>query len=141
MSHVVASLEGMFLHHLEALKNSLSAKYPRYKFNTYSSSVGGLTEYQGHDVGIECIFPDAADHESDCVALVIGVKHLTTSPLLCEASVCWGAGASPDVQGEVIATPIPYSENALHDASARLPELVATFESAISVWNAQHADT
>jgi hypothetical protein len=139
MHEVISDLEKRFLPHLESLKTRLEAVYPNYRLRVWSSSTGSRTEYQGHDLGLECIFPDAADEESDCVALMIGVKHLTTEPLLCNASVGWGQGASPDAQVELVADPVRYSEATAGDVESRISELVRVFEVAVSSWQGFHA--
>jgi hypothetical protein len=139
MRDVVADLERRFLPRLELLKGRLETSYPNYRLSVWSSSVGARTEYQGHDVGLECTFPDATADESDCVALSIGVKHLTGIPLLCDASVGWGQGASLDAQIDLILDPVPYSDASVADIESRLPELAAVFETAIASWQELHA--
>src|SRR6185369_2832057 len=106
----------------------LRRRYPRLKIDTWSSPVGSLSEYQGHDVGIDCLNPYAPPDETDNVALSIGVKHLTTDPILCEASVCWGAGGpptgAPAIHLDLLPEPVPWSLAALEVIEARLPELI-----------------
>ena len=139
MRDVIADLEMRFLSRLEILKGQLETSYPNYQLKVWSSSVGALTEYQGHCVGLECIFPDASAHESDNVAIVIGVKHLTTNPLLCDASVGWGQGASPGIQLDLIEDPQPYSDAPVAEVESRMSELAAVFERAVASWRDFHA--
>jgi len=47
----VNELELRFLSKLEELIQRLGKLYPQYKFTTYSSPTGSVTEYQGHDLG------------------------------------------------------------------------------------------
>ena len=63
--HAVTELERVFLPLLQEAERVAASEYPQFKFNVGSSSVGGLTAYQGHTVWLECTFPDAADHEAD----------------------------------------------------------------------------
>ena len=128
---IVQELEEMFLPRLREVNDALERVFPLLRFNVWSSSVGGSTPYQGHDVGLECIFPDTPDDLADNVAIVIGVKHLTTAPLLCEASVCWGQGWHPEISAGLLPNPVAYSTAELNAISARLDELVECFRSAV----------
>jgi hypothetical protein len=123
----------MFLPRLSEAKDAFERLFPLFRFNVWSSSIGGLTPYQGHNVGLECLFPDTVDHLADNVAIVIGVKHLTTAPLLCEASVCWGHGWHPEISAELLPNPIAYSTAELNAISVRLNELVTCFRNAVLV--------
>lgn len=133
----VAQLEAFFLPLLQEEEKRLSAEYPTFKFNVWSLSVGGHTDYQGHDVGIECTFPDAIDDEADSVALIVGVKHLTTAPVICEASVGWGSGEHPQVASDLLETPIPLSQEALQALATQLPALLQTFWEALQAWGSR----
>jgi hypothetical protein len=120
---VVGELERRILEPLAAVANRLREEYPHLNIRTWSSSTGSRTEYQGHDVGIECLDPHASPSECDNVALIIGVKHLTTVPLLSEAYVGWGAGG-PTSGLDVLPEPVPWSDEALQQIVSRLPDLV-----------------
>src|SRR5436309_1898920 len=89
VTNVVHELEQRFLPGLQKVAAEISAQFPRVKATTWSSPVGSLTDYQGHDLGIDCFLTDANSDESDNLVLSIGVRHLTTTPLI-DASVCWG---------------------------------------------------
>lgn len=138
--HIVAQLENTFLPLLLAAKGQAESAYPQFEFNVGASSVGGRTEYQGHNVWLECTFPDAADHEADLVSLLIGVKHITTEPKICEASVEWGNGHHPKVGLELLESPTPFTEQALQQTAARFPELLRVFHRALEAWAARGAD-
>ena len=137
----VAKLEAFFLPLLQQEEKRLSAEYPMFKFNVWSWSVGGRTDYQGHDVGIECTFPDATGNEADCVALIIGVNHLTSVPQICEASVGWGSGQHPEVTTDLVETPIPFSQEALQRLVGLLPTLLQTFRQALQAWGSRRTHT
>jgi hypothetical protein len=138
--NVVAELENAFLPLLLEAKVAAESLHPQFKFDVGSSSVGGKTEYQGHHVWLECIFPDAADHEADSVALLAGIKHITTEPKLCDASVEWGNGHHPKVSLELLKVPTPFTEQVLQQTAARLPELLHVFRRALEAWASRGTD-
>jgi hypothetical protein len=139
-SRVVVEMEQLLLPRFREAAAGLASEYPQYKFQLWSASTGGATEYQGHDLGVECSFPDAEDHEADCVAAYVGVKHLTTEPLLCEACVEWGKGDHPDVRCELLESPLPATEAALQRIQGMIPGLIAVFRQALHAWSARGAD-
>jgi hypothetical protein len=108
---------------LEEAATALREKHPRLRIHAWSVPVGSMTSYRGHQVGIECLNPSVAVNEADNVALIIGVKHLTTAPQLCETNVCWGAGG-PARGLDLLPDPVPWSDEALEFLEKRLPELV-----------------
>lgn len=120
---VVDELERRFLARLEESAAQLQRQYPQLTINTWSSATGSLTEYQGHDIGIDCLDPEAPQGEPDNLCLIIGVKHLTTEPLLCEACVGWGAGGPADGL-DVLPEPVPWSPATLQMVDDRLPDLL-----------------
>ena len=126
-SGVVQVLEQRILQPLEEAATRFRQRYPRLRIQTWSGPVGSSTEYQGHDVGIDCLNPGASDDQPDNVALSIGVKHLTTLPLLCTADVCWGDG-KPRGGLDVLPEPVVWSAAAIETVEARLPALLASLE-------------
>ncbi|MFD0724563.1 hypothetical protein ACFQ0E_03015 [Lysobacter brunescens] len=130
-SQVVQELEEAFLPRLDAAKEMLEREFPSFHFNVWSSSTGGLTSYQGHDVGLECLFPGTPDELADNVAIIIGVKHLTTAPLLCDASVGWGHGSAPGIHIDLLPNPVAFSTAELNAVSARFGLLISVFRSAL----------
>ena len=127
----VRELEQAFLPRLHAARDFFAGQFPAFEFNVWSSPTGSLTSYKGHDIGLECIFPDAPRELANCVAITIGVKHLTTAPLLCDASVGWGDGWHPDISLDLLPDPIAYSATQLNVISGQLDELVSAFQSAV----------
>lgn len=89
MHPLAQHVEELFLPELERLASQLSGQFPALTFNVWHSPTGTLTEYQGYDVGLECVFPKSADDGPDNVALSIDLCHLTSTPRLM-ASVGWG---------------------------------------------------
>ena len=132
--HAVTELERIFLPLLQGAERVAASEYPQFKFNSGSSSVGALTEYKGHSVWLECTFPDAADHEADSVAILVGVKHITTEPKLCEASVEWGNGQHPEYVLELLEHPVALTEHQLQQTATRFPELLRVFKNALEAW-------
>ena len=130
----VAELEAMFLPLLREAAVRIAEEHPSFKFSVWSSSVGGATAYQGHNLGIECTFPDAAAHEADCVAASIGVMHLSTEPMLSEFGVEWGSGNHPDVRVEFVEHAAPLTQEALNEIATRFPELMDVFRTALYAW-------
>ena len=135
--HAVTELERVFLPLLQEAERVASSEYPQFKFNVGSSSVGGLTEYQGHTVWLECTFPDAADDEADSLAIMVGVKHITTEPKLSEASVEWANGHHPEHALELLEHPVALTEEQLQETAMRFPELLRVFRSALQAWSAR----
>jgi hypothetical protein len=124
---VVEALERKILPHLAAAAKTLRERHPCLTINTWSSHTGSLTEYQGHDVGIDCLNPAALESEPNNVALIIGVQHLTTRPLLCEAHVVWGSGG-PVGGIDLLPKPVPWSEEVIQRIENQLPELIQCLE-------------
>lgn len=131
---VAKEIEKCFLPLCQSIVDRLSKIYPQYDFTTWSSSTGSLTEYQGYDVGVECVFPQAKDNQANCVAITIGVKHLKSIPVICEASVGWGAGCDPDVGMEVIDEPIHATKEAIDNLKMHFGKLTECFEQAVGSW-------
>jgi hypothetical protein len=91
--------------------------------------VGSLTNYQGHDLGIDCLLTDATPDQADNVALSVEVRHLTTTPLM-DAAVCWGH-PSGHVEAELFPDPVPMSSETLDKLEAHLPILYDAVELAL----------
>lgn len=118
-------------------ERQFTSAFPNFKFHVWSSSVGGATEYQGHGVGLECVFPDATDEEADCVGMSVEVWHITTQPELRQASVDWGAGGHPDIWIELLENPVHFTQAAMAQVESQFPEMVSTFRQALLAWSAR----
>ena len=138
--HAVTELERVFLPLLQEARRVAVSEYPQFKFSVGSSSVGGLTAYQGHDVWLECMFPDAAHQEADSIAIVVGVKHISTEPKLSEASVGWGNGQHPEYALELLEHPMALTEHQLQEIAMRFPELLRVFRGALQAWGVRGSD-
>lgn len=133
--HAVAALERIFLPLLKEAEEMTASEYPKFEFNSGSSSIGSLTDYKAHCVWLECVFPDAADHEANSVAIMITVMHITTEPKLCEASVGWGQGQHPEHTIELLEHPIVLTEHQLQQTAMHFPELLRVFRNALKAWD------
>ena len=130
----IALLEERFLPLLNEAHAAISSEYPAYKFEILSFAVGSNTQYQGHRLGLECVLPDATDDEADNFALLIGMMHLTTEPLICEACVEWSQGGHPDIHIELLSEPLPFSAESIDQIASRLTELLSVFRRALHAW-------
>jgi hypothetical protein len=133
-------LERVFLPLLREEERAVSARYPLFRFSTGASSVGGSTPYQGHQVWLDCVFPDATLKEEDLLSVVVRATQLTTEPKLSEATVAWGNGRYPPGKAELISQPVALTREAMNEVAARMPELFAVFRSALQEWHARSRD-
>ncbi len=115
---------------LQAWAKELQPAYPNVLVQVWDSPVGQLTEWQGHDFGIECLFKDVGTHESDNVSLSIVLSHLDKAPMIESADVVWG---HPDghVEVSIVPAPVSFSEESFGAVLARLPDLFAAPERAV----------
>jgi hypothetical protein len=130
----VAVMEAKFLPLLQQLKLQVATEYPEFNFKVWSSSIGSATELQGHTLGLECMFPDASNQESNCLSIEIGVKHLTTVPMIYDSSVAWGSGDHPEISIELIDQPLPFTSESFEKVSQLFPNLASTFRTALHSW-------
>ncbi len=129
-SKEVHRIEGRFLPVLEATAEDIRRAFPQVRTSTWSSPTGTLTDYQGHDLGIDCKLPDRPNDKVDNVALFIGVRQLTTTPALSEALVCWGH-PSGTIEADLLVEGLPFSEETLLHIEAGLPKLFEALRRAL----------
>jgi hypothetical protein len=127
--NAVKQLEDSVLPELHRFAVRLRADYPTISVEVYSIPVGSKTAWQGHNVGIECLFPGITSEESDLIALAVSVYHLTTTPRM-SADITWGH-PSGRIVDEFSHTPIPFSDKGLARMQEVLPRLLRNFELAI----------
>jgi hypothetical protein len=130
VTNVVQELEKRFLPDLQKVAEEIAEQFPRVKATVWSSPVGSLTDYQGHDLGIDCLLTDTRPEQTDNVALIIGIGHLTTTPLIDQAGICWGA-PSAHVEAELFLDPIEVTAETLQELEARLPLLYDALQTAV----------
>jgi len=138
-TNFIALLEERFLPLLNKAQTLLSSEYPAYTFKVWSSAVGSNTPYQGHHVALECLLPDVTDDEADNFALLIGVMHLTTEPMICEACVEWSQGEHPDIRIELVTTPLLFCSETIDQITSQLPELLLVFRKTLHAWEVRSA--
>jgi hypothetical protein len=136
---VVSQLEITFLPLLNRATDELVREYPHLVFRVWSSSSGSATPYQGHDLGIECQLVDARGDEANCLALEIGVWHITTEPKFNTFGVDWCDGTHPEISTEKLHRPMPVSPASLSQLARDFPELLTVFRQAIKAWSSRGA--
>ncbi len=122
VASIVQELEQRLLPGLQKVAGEISKQFPKVKANVWSSPVGSLTDLHGHDLGIDCLLTEAGPDETDTVALSVTVRHLSTTPLIDQASVCWGA-PSAHAEAELYPDPIEVTEDSLQELESRSPLL------------------
>ena len=128
---VVQDLEQRFCRRLGEHAKAIRDEFPSVKAEVWSWSTGSLTDWQGHDIGIDCQIADVPDDRPDNVALTISVMHLTTEPKFFGANVVWGH-PSGTVEGELPGLDeAPYNETTVEIIDERLDELVAALRKAL----------
>ena len=131
----VEKLEERFLPLCANAKDQLVSIYPKYNFHIWSSSVGGATTLQGHNLGLEVRFPEADPEDANTVAIVIGLRHLTTEPEIDDVSVSWGVGVAPTEGTEIVEEPVFFNEANLKRIEKEFPTLLDAFEKAIAAYS------
>lgn len=135
MHPLVKQIEEMFLPGLNRLASEMRERYPELSFNVWSTAVGTLTEYQGHDVGIECCFQRSSRDVADNVALTINLCHLTSTPrmmldVICSEPSCHLDAAYPNNWLSNDDWPVATPE-ILNDLEKRFPDFIGTFYLAV----------
>jgi hypothetical protein len=132
----VEELEHRFLPLFQAARDTAAARFPDYLFDVYSGSVGGLTSWQGYDVGLDVSFPDASAGEASGVAISIGLCHLTTEPIICDAALSWNQGQTPDAGAslDLVRGPVAFSSDALAAIEREFPALLDALLQALTAW-------
>ena len=135
MINPVSKIESEILALFRRTADELSMKYPNVKVRAYSSPSGSATQYQGHDIVIDCLLTNAPIAQSDNLALSVSLCHLTTQPKI-NADVCWGhpSGAieASFYEGWVKNDDWPLATKETIDKLIQdLPRLIAALEQAI----------
>src|SRR5271169_2415575 len=98
MHPLVEQAEALFGSDMERLASDMQKRFPEFRFNLWRGPVGSLTEYQGYDIGVECVFQTIGPHDSVSVSLSVELCHLTSTPKVM-ATVNWDpASAHPGKQ-------------------------------------------
>ena len=126
----VSQLRASLLPILQAWEQELRREHSDVTINIYDGSVGKLTNWQGHDIGIECIFKHAAPEWPDHVALSVSLKHVHKTPSIDSADIVWGY-PSGYVEANVVPVSVEFSPDRLVELIERLPELFTALKEAI----------
>lgn len=116
---------------LRAIAEDIARQHPDVDVDVWDAPVGSLTELQGHDFGVECMFSDRPPQESDNVALSIGIARLTTRPQLMTLDVCWGH-PSGHLEIDLVSSPIDLDDDALERIADALPALADALKIAVA---------
>jgi hypothetical protein len=130
MDSIASELEARFWPALRELANRVTSEFPAVKTHTHSLSVGKSTEYQGWQLELDCLLPDA-DWRSDTVGLIIGLRHLTTEPELDKLEVGWGDGGGPG-EVDLLREPVTLNPEAWNAIEIQLSVLSEALRSAIA---------
>jgi hypothetical protein len=126
----VSQLRAGLLPILQAWEQELSREYLDVTTRIYDGPVGKLTDWNGHDIGIECLFKNAARELPDHLALSISLKHLHKMPSIDSAYVVWGHPGG-NIEASVLPTPVEFSPDRLVELIEQLPELFTALKQAI----------
>lgn len=135
METLADQLGGRLLPFFDQVAQSAQERFPDVKLSVYFGSVGSLTGYDGYDVGVECLLPEAPANRSDNVAFSVGLCHMSGSPRIM-ADVVWGhpSGHSEGTFDESWGTnddwPLATKET-IDDLEKDLPRLRQAFMAAV----------
>jgi hypothetical protein len=141
---VVETLETRYLPLLHCAAERLRERYPTFTLNAGSGPVGRLTSFQGHHVYLEAIRVDESPREPNCVALVICVRDLPGTPVLCDLSTGWGGDGFPPATGELDLLPpggVAFGPEALQMIDEVLPRLEGHLDRCLSDWQMMYPRT
>jgi hypothetical protein len=116
---------------LHGARDALAAAWPRHRFQVGTHPIGGLTDYQGHEIYLVCLFTDGRDPDS--LQLTVNLAYLTSAPRLL-LDVVWGSGdveaSLPEVWDRSSNWPLADAE-AVAEVLRALPRLLGVFEDAV----------
>ena len=116
-----------------------SVDYPSLRSRTNSAEEAPFHTSRLGQSRRSLTIPDPAHSQVEKRPVVLGqshqgkmLLHLTTDPKLCDATVCWGAGAGEGCHGAALFdSPIPYSPDALDQIEAGLALLYEALSAAL----------
>ena len=127
----VSQLRASLLPILRAWEQELRTEYPDVTTNVYDLPVGALTDWQGHAIGIECLFKNVPSAEwPDNLALSVSLKHLHKTPSIDSADVVWGHPGGY-IEASVFPASVEFSTDRVVELIKRLPELFIALKQAI----------
>jgi hypothetical protein len=111
---------------IDELAEVVKRRFPGVEIRTFGGPIGSLTEFQGHDVGLEAILP------TGCVALTVTAAYLNTAPRVF-GDVSWDGSVEATTCDECMGStewPLASAAN-LAKIERNLPSLVDAFAAAI----------
>lgn len=126
----VSQLRARLLPILQSCEQELKREHPDLTTNIYDWPVGELTSWQGHDIGMECLFKNVPPQRPDHIALSVSLKHLDKTPSLASADVMWGH-PSGYIEASLFPESVEFSPDSLAEAIEGLPELFTALKQAI----------
>lgn len=124
----VSQLRASLLPILQIWQQELRREYPNVMTNICDCSVGDLTDWNGHNIGVDCLFKKSAEDSPDNLALLVSLKHVNKAPSIVSADVVWGHGY---VEASVLPKCVEFSPDHLAELIERLPELFTVLKRAI----------
>lgn len=125
----VVQMQAGLLPILQIWEEELRREYPHVTTDICDYSVGSLTDWDGHSIGLDCLFKEAASDEPDNVALLVSLKHKQKAPSLASADVVWGHPGY--VEASLLPECVEFSPDRLAELIKRLPELFVALKQAI----------
>ncbi|WP_342724757.1 hypothetical protein AAFG07_38215 [Bradyrhizobium sp. B097] len=125
----VSQLRAALLPILQVWEQELRIEYPNVRFSIYDHSIGALTDWNGHQIGIDCTFKEPAPESPDNLALLVSLKHLHKTPSLDSAEVVWGHPGY--IEASVLPACVEFSADRLAELIERLPSLFTALKQAI----------
>jgi len=119
----VSELRSKILPALRSWAQRLKTDHPAVAVNVYDHSIGEVTDYQGHAIGIDCVLERVPLGQADNVALEISLKHLHKAPTIESADVVWGHPGG-DVEVSILSAPVDFSIERLVSLVEQLPDLL-----------------
>jgi hypothetical protein len=126
----VSQLRAGLLPILQVWEQKLRREYPDVTTKIYDCPIGQRTDWQGHDIGIECLFKNTAPEWPDNLAMSVSLKHLRKTPSIDSADVVWGHPGGY-VEASLLSASIEFSSDRLAELIERLPELFTALKQAI----------
>jgi len=126
----VSQLRTSLLPILQSCERELKKEHPNLTTNIYDWPIGKLTSWQGHEIGIECLFKNIAPEWPDNIAFSVSLKHLNKTPSIDSADVVWGH-PSGYIEASLLPASVEFSSDSLAKVDEGLPELFGALQQAI----------
>jgi len=73
---------------LNDFKDEINVLYPNYVTKIEKKHIGNKTEYKAYNIILSCTNKDY-ENDPDALNMSFTIKHITTTPILCELSNIW----------------------------------------------------